>query len=90
MDKSTILNLRSQHKNKIVYVVIEIPYNYSFENYKSGINVIGVFSHRYEANNYIMNYKGQQQTLLVYETELDPTNFVKSYNNIDRSPEYIN
>ncbi len=77
----------------MVYVVVEITGLSrigSFGSQSDEINVLGVFTHRRDADNYVAN-RSIGRNLHIYESELDPKhNLFRIANSVvDRSPEYI-
>jgi len=98
MDRSIIFgntgdNMSPRRRNRVVYVVIEINGSNrigSFGSQSDEINVVGVFTHRRDADNYVAN-RSIGRNLNIYESELDPGHrlFRAANSVVDRSPEYI-
>ena len=70
MDRSINNMSPPRRRNRAVYVVIEITSS-SFGSPSEDINVIGVFTRRRDANNYVSR-RSISRNLHIYESELDP------------------
>lgn len=84
MDQSIIFGYANNFNRtlrKPGYVVIEI-FPQENLNTRPHINVIAVFSHRRDANNFVSS-KSFSQNFFVYETEIDPERII---NRIETSP----